>query len=65
MVSTLALCCAAEVMDAKTVPYTWVSSPVLFVTFDADMQSCFRSQLDSDLPENCIMGHENVGLFCP
>lgn len=64
-VSTLALCCAAGVMDAKTVPYAWVSSPVLFVAFDADMQSCFSSQLDNDLPENCIMGHENVALFCP
>lgn len=65
MVSTLALCCTAGVMDAETVPYAWVSSPVLCVAFDADMQSCFSSQLGSGLPENCIMGHKNVGLFCP
>lgn len=61
--SSTLLCSGGE--DAKMVPYAWVSSPVLSVVFDADCKAAsVRSQLDSDLPENCIMGHENEGLFC-
>lgn len=62
--SSTLLCSGGE--DAKTVPYAWGSSLVLSVVFDADCKAAsVRSQLDSDLPENCIMGHENEGLFCP
>lgn len=58
------LCSRGE--DAKMVPYAWVSSPVLSVASDADCKAAsVHSQLDSDLPENCVMGHENEGLFCP
>lgn len=61
--SSTLLCSGGE--DAKTVAYTWVSSPVLPVVFNADCKAAsVRSQLDSDLPENCIMKHENEGLFC-